>query len=304
VTPPRSAEPPAAGRISRRSLLIGAAGAVVVVGGGAGAAGYEIHRDPSLRARLFGCGRSPATPASDYRRHDDSMPARAMRGAAMPWSVALPRTGDTAGLPLILALPGAEGSAQDFDTTIGLPGFATAAGLRACFVSVGNVDSSYYHPRADGTNVLGFVLDELLPMVETTYGVGGRRSNRAAYGLSMGGYGALLIAQRNPELICAAAAASPAVYPTYHDAVTGHPATFDSPADWQRWGVWEDAASIGRVPVRIDCGDADPFAATARALLQRIPRATGAISSGCHADSFWRRTAEVQLRFLADRFAG
>jgi S-formylglutathione hydrolase FrmB len=222
-----------------------------------------------------------------------------MGGAEMPWSIALPQDGDTTGLPLVLALPGTDGTEHDVVDKLGLPGFATAAGLRACFVSVGDVDSSYYHPRADGTDFFSFIVDELIPMVEKRYGVGGQRTNRAVYGLSMGGFGALLIAQRRPDLVAAVVGSSPAVYPSYQDAITGHPGTFDSEADWQRWGVWEQTASMGGVPVRIDCGDADPFAPTARQLLVRIPHAVGGVSSGCHENSFWRRTAEVQLRFLA-----
>jgi hypothetical protein len=56
---------------------------------------------------------------------------------------------------------------------------------------------------------------------------------------------------------------------------------------------------MGKVAVRIDCGDNDPFASTARTLLTRIPEATGGIANGCHAKSFWRRQAATQLRFLA-----
>lgn len=101
-------------------------------------------------------------------------------------------------------------------------------------------------------------------------------------------------------MFVAAAAASPAVFPSFHDAVTGHPHTFDSEADWQRYGVWNRLSSMGQVPVRIDCGDADPFAPTARQLLTRIPNATGAISSGCHDVAFWRRTAPAAFEFLKE----
>lgn len=292
-----------AGELSRRSLLIGALGAAAVIGGGLGAGDYELHRHPAFRARIFGCGSSPATPPSDYSLRSASVTSPAMGGASMPWAIAMPRSGDLSALPLVLALPGTDGQESDFVGKLGLPGFATAAGLRACFVSVGNVDSSYYHPRSDGTDFFGFIVDELIPMVESTYGVGGNRDKRAAYGLSMGGFGALLIAQQRPGLLAAAVGSSPAVYPSYHDAITGHPDTFDSEADWQRWGLWEHLSTMGGVPVKIDCGDADPFAPTARQLLERIPHAVGSISSGCHVTSFWRRTATEQMRFIASRLA-
>src|SRR4051812_48065556 len=161
------------GRISRRSLLLGAAGTAVLVGGGLGAAGYEVRRHPSLRTRLFGCGSSPATPPSDYSFDAASLASVAMGGASVPWSIALPNQGRVTGLPLVVALPGTDGNASNYFTTLGLPGFATAAGLRACFVSVGDVDSSYYHPRSDGTDLFSFIVDELIPLVEARYGVGG-----------------------------------------------------------------------------------------------------------------------------------
>jgi hypothetical protein len=55
--------------------------------------------------------------------------------------------------------------------------------------------------------------------------------------------------------------------------------------------------------VRIDCGDADPFAGTARELLKRIPHAIGGISSGCHEGGFWRRHAAQDIAFLKNQLS-
>jgi S-formylglutathione hydrolase FrmB len=115
----------------------------------------------------------------------------------------------------------------------------------------------------------------------------------------MGGFGALLIAAKRPDLASAVVAESPAVFPSYHAAIAGHPGTFDSAADWAEWGVWNQAASIRDVAVRINCGNADPFEATARALLTTIPGATGSVGSGCHRNSFWRSNATDALHYLA-----
>ena len=289
---------PDAGRISRRALLAGGAGAALFVAAGGFGGEYELNHHPTLRKRLFGCGSTPAIPQSDYTITTGTIQSSAMQ-AAIPWEVALPAGADpSARLPLVLALPGEGGNERQFATDTGLPGYATAAGLRLCFVSSGAVDSCYYHPRADGTDYFAFLVNELIPTVERRFRVGGDRSRRATYGSSMGGFGALLVAQQRPDLICAAVGSSPAVFPSYAAAITGHPHTFDSEADWQRWGLWDHTASMGRVPVRIDCGNADPFFPTAKALISRIPGATGQISSGCHEDSFWRRHATAQLQFL------
>lgn len=287
-----------AGRISRRTLLVGAAGGAVVLGAGLGVADYEIHQHPTWRAKIFGCGSTPPLPRSDYRVSSSTLFSRPMKGE-MPYTVALPpQSRMRSGLPLVLALPGEGGQATDFVNLVGLPGYATSSGFDACFVSPGNVGSTYYHPRSNGTDMLAFIVDELIPTVEHFAGVGGSRDRRAVYGFSMGGFGALLFAELGPGAICAAAAASPAVFPSYHDAITGHPGTFDSASDWQRWGVWARLSEMGKVPVRIDCGDADPFAPVARQLIARIPGAVGHIGTGCHDVGFWRRAAPAELAFL------
>jgi S-formylglutathione hydrolase FrmB len=285
--------------VSRRGLLIGAAGAAVALAAGGGGLDYELHRDPSLRRRLFGCGATKAIPRSTYALTSGTMQSAAM-GNAEPWLVALPpdhRPGEP--LALVLVLPGLNGGPTDLTTGAGLPGFATAARLRLAFACPGGAGSTYYHPRADGTNCFAWITEEFLPMVETRFGVGGARERRGVYGSSMGGFGALLIGLKRPDLVSAVAASSPAVFPSYHAAITGHPDTFDSPADWATWGFWEQAATMRDVAVWIDCGNADPFEPTARALLHRIPGAAGGISSGCHLASFWRQHATTQLHFLA-----
>jgi S-formylglutathione hydrolase FrmB len=141
--------------------------------------------------------------------------------------------------------------------------------------------------------------DELILMIERRFAVGGSRTNRATYGLSMGGFGALLVAQKRPDLVCAAVGSSPAVFPSYDAAVTGHPNTFDSESDWQRWGLWDQTGSMGEVPVRVDCGNEDPFGPTASDLITRIRGAVGHVGNGCHDDAFWRSNATSQLQILA-----
>jgi hypothetical protein len=94
------------------------------------------------------------------------------------------------------------------------------------------------------------------------------------------------------------------VFPSYYAAVTGHADTFDSIADWQQWGFWDQAPRMAHdVAVRIDCGNEDVLSSTTRALLERVPGATGHIGSGCHSNDFWRPNATAELTFLAARLA-
>jgi S-formylglutathione hydrolase FrmB len=291
------------GSLSRRSVLVGGAASLAVLAGLGVAVDYEADRHPSLHRRLFGCGHTPSIPASTYRVTAGTTHSAAMRGD-LPWLVAVPADHSPGQpLPLVLCLPGDGGRADMLTSGVGLPGWASAAGLRLGFACPGGERSTYYHPRKDGTNSLAWVTEEFLPMAEQRFGIGGSKAARAVLGWSMGGYGALLLAQRRPDLVSAVVGSSPAVFPSYAAAVTGHASTFDSAADWQRWGFWNQAGDVRDVAVRLDCGTGDPFVTTTRTLLHRIPGAVGTIAAGCHDDGFWRRTATSQLRFLSGHLA-
>jgi hypothetical protein len=104
--------------------------------------------------------------------------------------------------------------------------------------------------------------------------------------------------------VSAAVALSPAVFRSYAEARRSHTYTFDSEEDWKTYGVWDHLDEIRGPAVRIDCGSGDPFAPTARQLLQRIPGVVGGIESGCHVGSFWRRRMPGTLDFLAAHLSG
>jgi S-formylglutathione hydrolase FrmB len=250
-----------------------------------------------------GCGDNPAVPRSHYTVTHGVFDSQAMHGE-MPWVVALPMQPAAVGfapppLPVVLCLTGLGDDVGMATSGIGFPGFATAAKLRMAFAIPGGGGDLYWHPRADGRDPFAWAVEEFLPMVERRFGVGGSRDNRATLGWSMGGFGALLVAQLQPDLVSAVAALSPAVFQSYDAARGGHAYTFDSASDWERYGVWPHLGDLSTVAVRIDCGNYDPFAPTARQLLHRIPGAEGAIGSGCHDEAFWRRSATRSLQFLA-----
>lgn len=285
-----------AGGVSRRALLLGGAGAIVAAVAGGVAAEWDSPRFVRLRG---GCGDTPPVPATSYDVTTGSADSAAMKGS-MPWAVALPpghQPGD--GTPVVLCLHGLGDGPGVVMNGVGLPGFATAGGQRLAFAAPGGGADLYWHPRADGRDPLAWAVEEFLPMVESRFGVGGAPARRATFGWSMGGFGALLVAQQHPGLVRAAVALSPAVFPSYDAARSGHPSTFDSPGDWQRYGLWPHLPHVGGARVLIECGDADPFAPTARELLRRIPGAVGRISAGCHDQGFWRRQTPAALRFIS-----
>jgi S-formylglutathione hydrolase FrmB len=66
------------------------------------------------------------------------------------------------------------------------------------------------------------VVRELIPMIESTYRVNASRATRGISGISMGGYGALKIAMKHPEMFGAVSAHSAALVPDFDSTtVTG-----------------------------------------------------------------------------------
>lgn len=122
----------------------------------------------------------------------------------------------------------------------------------------------YWHPRADGADPRGALTDGLVPMLAP------RGGPFAVLGWSMGGYGALLLAERPPAGLVAAVASSPAVWASFGGAAAG---AFDDAADFRAHDVLAGADELRRGPaVRVDCGEDDVFAGTSRRLLEAVPR--------------------------------
>jgi S-formylglutathione hydrolase FrmB len=122
---------------------------------------------------------------------------------------------------------------------------------------------------------------------------------QAALGWSMGGYGALLAAERSTTDFRAVAAASPALWSR---ASATAPGAFDSPADFHRNDVFADVAALRPLTVRIDCGTGDPFYTACRRLVATMDFAHIAnFGPGFHEDSYWRSVAPAQLRTIASR---
>jgi pimeloyl-ACP methyl ester carboxylesterase len=156
------------------------------------------------------------------------------------------------------------------------------------------------HPSDDP---MAMLIDELLPMCRRL-GLGRAPHRIGAIGISMGGYGALLLAEKHPELIDAVAAISPAVWTTYDEARAANPAAFASARDFVADDVITHAATLANTPVRIVSGRDDPFNAGVTALARVVPRsATVKISDGCHDSSFFSSQQHASLQFVSEHLA-
>ena len=220
-------------------------------------------------------------------------PVRPGTTDGVDWALCLPPGHAAAGLPVVVALSG-KGNDRDYLlNSLGLPQFLAASRLPVAILAVAG-GTSYYHPRRDGSDVGGLVLDTLLPQV----GQAGLSVARPAFlGWSMGGYGALLLASRRRQAglpVTAVAATSPALWTSY-DA--GAPGAFDSAADFTRYGMFERAALLRGVPVRVDCGTGDPFRYSSEDFAAKVG-AEHHSSAGGHNGAYWRRVLAAELAWL------
>lgn len=207
----------------------------------------------------------------------------------------------------IYLLPGRGSAARDALVSGG-PGYsgwfaAAVAGdvrLKRTALVVADAGETYFHRRASGEDRLAVVREEFPKLVASFTGARPRRE--ALIGWSMGGYGALLAAVREPSRYRSVAVAGPALFASYADERRSVGDAFDDAADFARNDVVGHAARLRGVPVMVRCGDQDPFAPAVRAFAARCPTADVKIVPGCHDDGFWSATAAELLRFTAAHF--
>jgi pimeloyl-ACP methyl ester carboxylesterase len=117
----------------------------------------------------------------------------------------------------------------------------------------------------------------------------------------MGGYGAILLAERlGPSRVAALVPDSPALWQRWQDSAAG---AFDGRADFAEHDVLADTSRLAGVPVRVSCGTSDPFLPGVKELLRRLPSAGRVIGSGGHNAAWWQHAAPGQLAFAGHALA-
>jgi pimeloyl-ACP methyl ester carboxylesterase len=115
----------------------------------------------------------------------------------------------------------------------------------------------------------------------------------------MGGYGALLLAEKHPRLIAAVAAISPAIWTTYEQARSANAGAFASATDFASDDVLTHAPALRGIPVRIASGDDDPLHPASVALARVLPKsAIVDFTAGCHDGEFFSSQQHASLAFL------
>jgi enterochelin esterase-like enzyme len=273
--------------LTRRQALAGGVLGVAAAAGGAALVQAGVLPGRYRLARVLGAcdvALPPATVAPGPTRFGAFRSQR--RGRTVGYGVAWPpESGPGARLPVCLLLHAAAGDHRaPFDRLRMHHHLAEAVGARRVppfALASADGGGSSWRPGG-GDDPFGMLLEELLPLLA---GLGLRTAAGAVgvAGWSMGGGGALRLAEAAPERLAAVVATSPAVAAAGDEVAA--------------------AARLRGLAVRVDCGETDPFADAARALAARLPKGAEVhLAKGCHDGVFWQRQAPAQLRFLAAAF--
>jgi S-formylglutathione hydrolase FrmB len=138
-----------------------------------------------------------------------------------------------------------------------------------------NAGATFYVNSRDGkVRYEDFLVQEFLPGIESRYRIRPGRANHGVAGVSMGGYGALHLAFRHPQIFSAVSAHSPAIIdklPAFTAPTPGGGmrsrvlgGTFGSPPDpafWERNSplTLAQSANLAGLKIYFDCGDHDDF---------------------------------------------
>ena len=299
--------------VRRRSvLLLTAAGAGVLA---AGAGGLELVAHDVLPGRSVLDRIEGACDVSEEPlRFSTPGPARSgvFRSSArrrnVGYTIAYPPghgLGDE--LPLVVALHGYD---ANHGNTLSAMSPARALALRVdgaplAPTAMVTVDGGggYWNPHPRD-NPMAMVVDELVPMCRAL-GLGRPPQRIGTLGISMGGYGAILFAEKFPHLFDAVAAISPAIWTSYDQARAANAGAYASAAAFADNDAVTHAGALAGTPVRVASGTADPFHPGVVALARALPRQAEVVfATGCHSSPFFTAQEPPSLAFLAHHLAG
>jgi pimeloyl-ACP methyl ester carboxylesterase len=237
----------------------------------------------------------PRAPAAAPTMATGSFVSAARGGVPTNWAIARP-PGQTKELRPVIALHGKGSDAATVMAGGVEQGLAQAvnAGLPPFAVVAVDGGGSYWHKRASGEDSGAMVLNELIPLLGTQ----SLDTSRVAFlGWSMGGYGALLLGSRlGPARTAAICAVSPALW--LSPGATA-PGAFDGADDWSANSVF-GLPALASIPIRVDCGNSDPFYDATRQFVAQLPNPpSGGFSPGGHDASFWSAQLPADLTWMA-----
>jgi len=239
-------------------------------------------------------------------------------GAEKSFYIFLP-AGDTAQrLPALYLLHGVGGNYTNWMTASHISEQANKYAI-AIILPDGGAYSWYVDsPMDSSSRYESYLIEDLIPFIESHYPVRAQQSGRAVSGLSMGGHGAVSLVLKHPHLFGAVSSMSGIFDLTNHptlwsgwqlDRVLG--ALADYPQNWQANSCYDLLLHhLGPLPaLYFDCGledhialqDNQKFAARLDSL--QIPF-TYRENPGGHRWDYWDQQLDSHLQFFNNYFSG
>ncbi len=179
----------------------------------------------------------------------------------------------------------------------------------------GGYDSWYFDSPIDSAvRYETFMINELIPYIDTHYPTAADRGHRAITGLSMGGHGALYLAIRHKNLFGAAGATSGGVdfrpFPDNWGIKKDLGDYSTHKAIWDEHTVMQsvDGLHNGELKLIFDCGVDDFFLPVNRALHQKLVEKKidhdYTERPGGHSGAYWHNSIDYQVLFFQKYFSG
>jgi hypothetical protein len=275
-------------------------GAAAIVAGGLELVDHGVLPGKHLLDAVDGACKVP-TPPETFRRPGETITGRFYSRARMRdvgYTIAYP-PGHSRGsrLPLGLYLHAQGGSHTSPLGGLPLARALSGTGLPAIALVAADGGNLYWHPHPHD-DPMAMMINEVIPMCQRL-GLGTGDDQIGTIGISMGGYGATLFAEKFVHIIRACAAISPAIWTTYTQAHAANPGAYTNAQEFAEYDAVTHTSSLAQTPLRVVSGSDDPFHPGVVTLIDRLPaRAITEITGGCHDGAFFASQRHASLLFL------
>lgn len=213
--------------------------------------------------------------------------------------------------PVVYLLNGHGGNNRTWSTILPLDSLATA--YETIIVCPDGRNSWYWDSPIDPKMQMeSYVVNELVPFVDSMFNTRAERSQRAITGLSMGGHGGLWLGLRHPELFGNCGSTSGGVdirpFPTKWNMADRLGNRDANPKRWDEHTVMTLVPKIkkGEFNIIFDCGTEDFFIKVNNNLHRELNRRgikhTYLTSPGIHNAKYWSKSILPQMDFFSTKF--
>lgn len=214
--------------------------------------------------------------------------------------------------PVTYLLNGYSGSHRDWDRAFDLDSLATASDM--ILICVDGRNSWYWDSPVDSASQMeSYIVEDLIPAIDTRYRTIADSAHRAVTGLSMGGQGAFWLGIRHPSIFHNVGSMSGAVdmsrFPGRWASAKVLDPKKNHPRRWHDHSVQtlvEEQLKPGKINIIFDCGTSDIFY-NVNCRLDSTLSAKGishTFSSrpGNHDWSYWKQSLPQHLRYFKTQF--